>query len=140
MPEPTITDADLAEIETHYSPIAGAPYTDAEWAARVVALVGMARELQAALIGMVEQFAFWSEVDGGCFWTGGMSALEDAFDALGWPGDLHPAAQLACDVDGCSHRVSCGWPSPDGYRRTCGQHYEGHHQAMFGAVLGDGEG
>lgn len=29
---------------------------------------------------------------------------------------------LLCDVEGCERLVTCGWPSPDGYRRTCHQH------------------
>jgi MinD superfamily P-loop ATPase len=29
-----------------------------------------------------------------------------------------------CDVEGCERPVSCGWPSPKGYRHTCGEHYE----------------
>ena len=27
-----------------------------------------------------------------------------------------------CDELGCTHVAGCGWPSPDGYRRTCGKH------------------
>jgi len=29
---------------------------------------------------------------------------------------------LICDEPGCFNHVSCGWPSDDGYRHTCGQH------------------
>ena len=29
-----------------------------------------------------------------------------------------------CDEPGCFNYVSCGWPSDDGYRTTCGKHYE----------------
>lgn len=29
----------------------------------------------------------------------------------------------ACDEPGCFEHVSCGWPSDDGYRSTCGKHY-----------------
>jgi len=28
-----------------------------------------------------------------------------------------------CDVEGCSHYITTGWPSDDGYRRTCTKHY-----------------
>lgn len=28
-----------------------------------------------------------------------------------------------CDVPGCEYGASCGWPSADGYRNTCGLHY-----------------
>lgn len=33
-----------------------------------------------------------------------------------------------CDMDGCESKVSCGFPTPDGYRHTCGTHYEGGHK------------
>lgn len=29
---------------------------------------------------------------------------------------------VACDEPGCWRETSCGTPTPDGYRRTCGQH------------------
>lgn len=30
-----------------------------------------------------------------------------------------------CDEPGCFNHISCGWPSENGYRMTCGDHYEG---------------
>ena len=30
-----------------------------------------------------------------------------------------------CDEPGCYDYISCGWPSDDGYRQTCSQHYYG---------------
>jgi len=30
-----------------------------------------------------------------------------------------------CDEPGCSDRVTCGWPSDNGYRSTCSKHYHG---------------
>lgn len=30
-----------------------------------------------------------------------------------------------CDEPECYNYISCGWPSDDGYRQTCGQHYYG---------------
>lgn len=42
--------------------------------------------LTEALVGMCHQFAF--RTDRGALWTGGLSALEQAFDALGWE-DVH---------------------------------------------------
>lgn len=30
---------------------------------------------------------------------------------------------LLCDVAECRELVSCGWPSPSGYRQTCGTHW-----------------
>ena len=28
-----------------------------------------------------------------------------------------------CDVPGCTEESTCGTPTEDGYRRTCGKHY-----------------
>jgi hypothetical protein len=36
-----------------------------------------------------------------------------------WPCPTIPR----CDEPGCEKETSCGWPSPAGYRRTCGDHY-----------------
>lgn len=30
---------------------------------------------------------------------------------------------LVCDEEGCERDVSCGYPSPDGYRRVCRDHF-----------------
>lgn len=29
----------------------------------------------------------------------------------------------ACDEDDCKKNAGCGWPSPDGYRNTCYEHW-----------------
>jgi hypothetical protein len=81
-----------------------------------------------ALEGMVRQFAHWSAGPTGGYWTGGLSALEDAFEVLGWESP-HPAPEMTCDEPGCWEFASCGWPTRPGgtgqnggYRRTCGDH------------------
>lgn len=33
-----------------------------------------------------------------------------------------------CDETGCTKDVSCGWPSPQGYRNTCGAHATYFHK------------
>lgn len=71
-----------------------------------------------ALEDMVRQFAYYSS---GAYHTGGLSALEDAFDALGWD-DPHPDLSVACDEPDCREQVTCGTPTPDGYRSTCFDH------------------
>lgn len=30
---------------------------------------------------------------------------------------------MTCDEIDCTRDVSCGWPSPHGYRNTCSDHY-----------------
>jgi len=76
--------------------------------------------LREALAGMLRQFAYWT-ADGGLT-TGGLSALENAFDALGWD-DPHPDPAGRCEEPGCMRQRSCGMPTPDGYRWLCGEHY-----------------
>ena len=75
-------------------------------------------QLREALESMVRQFGSWSD---GCLTTGGLSALVDAFMVLGWD-DPHPMPDMQCEEPGCKKQSSCGWPSPSGYRRTCGEH------------------
>lgn len=73
-----------------------------------------------ALEGMVHQFAYWSEKVGG-FTTGGLSALEEAFEVLGW-NDPYPCEDARCDEQDCLKQITCGTLTEEGYRRTCGDH------------------
>lgn len=75
-----------------------------------------------ALESMVRQFAYWSDGVGG-YWTGGLSALEEAFDVLGWD-DPHPQPDARCDEPQCMAQRTCGIPTPAGYRSVCGEHYQ----------------
>lgn len=76
-------------------------------------------DLRSALESMCYQFAHWA--DGKGLWTGGLSALEEAFEALGWD-DPHYVAEQFCDEPGCGKQNTCGWNSDSGYRRTCFEH------------------
>ena len=69
---------------------------------------------------MVYQFGYWSESAGG-FTTGGLSALEAAFELLGWD-DPHPVPGGCCDEAGCTKQISSGTPTASGYRQTCHEH------------------
>ena len=31
---------------------------------------------------------------------------------------------MVCDEGDCMKYATCGWPSPKGYRNTCGEHFE----------------
>jgi len=67
-----------------------------------------------------------------CDWIGGDDELDIVADPK--PGSRRawtvcPACRAAehftnlCDEPGCNREATCGWPSPAGYRRTCGQHW-----------------
>jgi hypothetical protein len=82
----------------------------------------MTEVAREALESMCIQFAFnTTHENAPALTTGGLSALEEAFAALGWS-DPHPIEWDKCDEPGCSKRTSCGFPTPNGYRRTCGEH------------------
>ena len=69
------------------------------------------------------QFAYRGEKDGRLvLCTGGLSALESAFVAVGW-NDPHPVPELECQAEDCHKEATCGRPTPDGYKRLCGDHY-----------------
>lgn len=72
---------------------------------------------------LVWQFAYRSN-DTSRKWltTGGLSALEGAFEALGWD-DPHYVTEDGCEHPGCAAWATCGAPTPDGYRRLCNEHY-----------------
>lgn len=77
-----------------------------------------------ALLGTIEDLVwqFADRIDNPPrFGTMGLSALEGAFAELGWS-DPHKPAHGGCDEPGCGAWDTCGWPSPAGYRRTCGKH------------------
>jgi len=80
-----------------------------------------------ALESMVLQFGYWHAGIGGIR-TGGLSALEEAFAALGWT-DPHLMPERCCDEPGCLDDGTMGWPTRPGgtmgnkgYRRTCWEH------------------
>ena len=82
----------------------------------------MSDTLKEALEYMVYQFAYRIQDKGRlALSTGGLSALEGAFAALGWP-DPKPYTAGECDEPGCSAAVTCGTSTPQGYRSTCGKH------------------
>lgn len=83
-------------------------------------------DCKEALEGMVWQFAHHGQKGGkAVLHTGGLSALEDAFEALGWE-DPHVVDEglWLCDVEGC-----LGWTTAQGmcwqaggYWHTCTEH------------------
>lgn len=83
-------------------------------------------ELRDALEGLLFQFAYdGKSIDGRpSLFTGGLSALEDAFEVMGWPDPYAHPDLACCDEPGCSQRATCGTPTPNGYRSVCGEHYQ----------------
>lgn len=67
-------------------------YPSSAWRPVVTGLAERVEVLTDALVGMCHQFAF--RTDRGALWAGGLSALEEAFDALGWE-DIHDAEEPA---------------------------------------------
>ena len=108
----------------------GAPYLEdfqRAVAVREADYLGQIATLRAALEDMVRQFAYWSNSAGGIY-TGGLSALEEAFDVLGWD-DPYPLPDRRCDEPGCMEDGTMGWPTRPGgtglnggYRTTCWDH------------------
>jgi hypothetical protein len=79
-------------------------------------------QLRDSVVNLCLQFACNAESPAGVM-TGGLSALEEAFELLGWT-DPHPTPESACDESGCGKIATCGFPVKGGpYRRTCYEHY-----------------
>ncbi len=73
--------------------------------------------------GLCHQFGYAITFKGrAALSTGGLSALEDAFDYLGWD-DPHFVPGSECEIDGCYAHATCGAKTANGYKRMCGEHY-----------------
>lgn len=82
-------------------------------------------EYREALDSMVRQFAYRGVNHGvPVLYTGGLSALEEAFGVLGWP-DPYPVPDDKCEVEGCPEHATCGRLAKDKnkYLRICSKHY-----------------
>ena len=97
---------------------------------RANAFVEQTLKLKESLENMCCQFAFWSESKGGQ-WTGGISALEEAFNVLGWE-DPHVDESTQCNEPGCRKEATYGTPTKNGYKRLCYEHFEAAEAAKKG--------
>jgi hypothetical protein len=83
--------------------------------------------LRAALEDMVYQFGYDAVKRGRpAIATGGLSALEGAFDALGWDDPYVIPDPVWCDAPvtpRCPRRTTSGTPTPNGYKRFCHEHF-----------------
>ena len=80
--------------------------------------------MKEALEDMVLQYGYRTIKDGQpAIWTGGMSALESAFRALGWD-DPHilPEDGNSCDIAGCMEEIASGQRWGKLYLRLCHKH------------------
>lgn len=78
-------------------------------------------ESREIIESLLHQFAYDNEH--GAIGTGGLSALEAAFDYMGWE-DPHPLEEeLICNNESCEKTATCGTPTPEGYQRLCYDHY-----------------
>jgi hypothetical protein len=93
----------------------------AELEAQLAAAQERERTLRDALDNMVRKFAYAAN---GKRSTGGLSTLEQAFEALGLDDPHSLDTKEMCDEPGCNAPLTCGWPSSAGYRTTCGKHYK----------------
>ncbi len=81
-------------------------------------------DLREALEDMVWQFGFkGSKGRSPILYTGGLSALEGAFEALGWNDPHRVSIEALCEVKGCSEWATCGTVWGDLYLLLCGDHY-----------------
>lgn len=83
--------------------------------------------LAAALADVVHQFGYEAVQDGQpAITTGGLSALEGAFEALGWADPYVIPNPIWCDAPvepRCPNRTTSGTPTPEGYKRFCQDHF-----------------
>ncbi len=80
-----------------------------------------AERLREALEGCVYQYGI---IICGNLSSHGMSCLEDAMEALRMDDPCPAPPHLLCDVRGCGRAATTGFPSEQGYRRTCEKHYK----------------
>ena len=82
--------------------------------------------IREALEEMVWQFGYRGVKNNKpMIWTGGLSALEEAFEVLGWddPHYLPDAEGYCCEVEGCVEPDTCGLHWGDLYLRVCSKHH-----------------
>ena len=80
--------------------------------------------MKEALIDMIFQFGYRTVIDNKpAIITGGLSALEGAFDALNWddPHYLTPEGNT-CEIEGCMNEISSGQRWGKYYLSLCHKH------------------
>jgi len=82
------------------------------------------KEATAIIKSLVLQFGAEHSIPGigPVISTMNLSALEEAFEFLGWP-DMMPMPEMKCGVPNCFEWATCGTPCRDGYLRCCEKHF-----------------
>jgi len=83
-------------------------------------------KLREALENMVWQFGYKDVHDGKpVIHTAGLSALEDAFEVLGWDDPKYlPEEGYTCEIQGCVEPIVCGTHWGDRlYLHLCSKHH-----------------
>lgn len=81
-------------------------------------------DMRAFAEDVVYQFGYYGQHKGRLHIIhAGLSALEWAFDILGWE-NPHPAPEYECEIDGCTERAIYGRLTKDGYKRVCVKHFK----------------
>jgi hypothetical protein len=86
--------------------------------------MALKEQLRDALEDMVYQFGYRGIIKGKpTIHSGGLSALEIAFEALGWNDPyILPEENNTCEVEGCMCEISSGQNWGDMYLRLCREH------------------
>jgi len=93
------------------------------------------KKYKDALEDMVRQFANTGSHGGiACYNTGGLSALEYAFEVLGWS-EPYPCPEHQCQYPKCGEYATCGIPTNIGYKRACGKHYTEYSKKKYQALI-----
>lgn len=83
----------------------------------------MSNKYKESLEDMLGQFAYHVTKDGKpCFTTGGLSALEFAFDVMGWDDPHYVDESNTCDVEGCFEWYSAQLHWDGMYCLICSEH------------------
>jgi hypothetical protein len=68
-----------------------------------------------------------------CGWSGKLEDMLEAVHPFDSEEKVHACPNCMelndsciglCDEPGCNQPISCGWPSPGGYRHTCHTHWK----------------
>ena len=99
----------------------------------VVEMANRYHGTRSALVSMIEQFAY---VRAGKITAGGLSALEEAFEALGWEDPRTAPDHLLCCVEpGCGERCVVGTKTHGGCRSVCSKHMPQENERLKGQAV-----